>query len=254
MAGSVWVGETRADGTCAIARLDPVTLAVQATVPIKCLLGRPIFAAHDQAIWFIDSTKMDTDLHGAVLRRVDPATNASTDTSIPMASANGYLRSASDGSSLIFVTSAETLFLPAHATAFQSLGCLSDPDAFAADNGAWTWTSDTNTATLSGRNGAITVLPETFPLLGADQGAVYASGGPGSPATSTLWRYPIDGSPGRQIATGATIPRAGGTTDLGYFDDWPLLLGDHAAVKLWLPLSPNAGGDRALDIQWTTVE
>ena len=189
---------------------------------------------------------MDTDLHGAVLRRIDPATNQPTDTSIPMPSANGYLRTASDGSALVFQTNTDALFLAAGATAFRSLESV-DPNVFAVSQGAWAWTSDTNTATLTGPNGAITVLPETFPVLGADAQAIYADGGPGSPATSTLWRYPVDGSPGRQIASGATVPRAGGTTDLDYYDDWPFVIGQHVAVKLWLPLSPNANGDRALE-------
>ncbi len=252
-AGSVWVGEKQPDGTCAIARLDPVTLAVQATIPATCLLGMAYFAAHDNTIWFIDTTKMDVDLHGAVFRRIDPATNAVTDTSIPMESANGYLYESADNASLIFVTNTETWFLAPGATEFETLGKLSDPTQFAADNGAWAWTSDTDTATLSGPNGAITVLPERWYMLGADASAIYANGGPASTTTSTLWRYPIDGTPGQQIATGATVPDAGGTVDLDYFDNWPFLVGSHTVVKLWLPLSPHANGDRALDIQWTPV-
>jgi len=53
-----------------------------------------------------------------------------------------------------------------------------------------------------------------------------------SPATGTLWRYPVDGSPGQQIATGVTVPDAGGRVDLDYFDDWPSLTGSHVALKL----------------------
>jgi hypothetical protein len=76
---SLWVGEFNrpAIGTCQIARLEPTTLAIQATVPTVC--GdqlATIFATVGDDVWFVDNTGAAADLTGQHLRRIDPATNA----------------------------------------------------------------------------------------------------------------------------------------------------------------------------------
>jgi hypothetical protein len=90
-------------------------------------------------------------------------------------------------------------------------------------------------------------------MIGADDQAVYTAGGPGSAGTDTLWRYPADGSAPSQIATGSKVGTALNTADLGYFDDWPFLIGPHAAVKLWLPTSRTDHLNDALDLQWIAL-
>jgi hypothetical protein len=49
------------------------------------------------------------------------------------------------------------------------------------------------------------------------------------------------------------VPTAVNTADLGYFDDSPLLIGQHAAVKLWLPTSRTNRLNDALDLKWIAL-
>ena len=82
-AGSVWVGEFSAPATggfqpCSVSRLDPATLAVQATIPTAChrVWSRTDLAAVGDDVWFVDPTAADATGAGASLRRIDTATNA----------------------------------------------------------------------------------------------------------------------------------------------------------------------------------
>ncbi len=245
--GSVWVGEATG-GSCSILRLDPTSLATQATISIPCFFGSPTFAALGPSIWFIDPSSMDTNLAGAVLLQIDPATNKPTATAAPITYAGGYLFPGTGSTSIVYGYSQDTLFMPLGATTFQSLGPLQSP-LDGVSRGVWTWTSDTDTATLTGPAGPLATIPIDGVMIGADDQAVYTAGGPGSAGDDTLWRYPADGSAPSQIATGSKVGTALNTADLGYFDDWPLLIGSHAAVKLWRPTSRTNHLNYALDLQ-----
>jgi hypothetical protein len=249
--GSVWVGEATG-GSCSILRLDPTTLSTQATISIPCFFHSPTFAALGPSIWFIDPSAMDTNLAGAVLRQIDPATNKPTAIAAPITYAGGNLVAGTGATSIVDGYSQDTLFMPLGATAFQSLGPLQAP-LDGVSRGVWTWTSDTDTATLTGPAGPLATIPIGGSMIGADDQAVYTAGGPGSAGDDTLWRYPADGSAPSQIATGSTVGTALNTADLGYFDDWPFLIGSQAAVKLWLPTSRTNHQDRALDLQWIAL-
>jgi hypothetical protein len=250
--GSVWVGETTADGACSIVRLDPASLATQATISIPCFFGSPTFASLGQSIWFIDPTSMDTNLAGAVLRQIDPATNTPSAIAAPITYGGGSLFTGTGSTSIVYGYSQDTLFMPVSATSFQSLGPLESP-LDGVSRGVWTWTSDPGSATLTGPTGPLATIPIDGSMIGADDQAVYTAGGPGSAGTDTLWRYPADGSAPSQIATGSKVGTAQITADLGYFDDWPFLIGPHAAVKLWLPTSRTDHLNDALDLQWIAL-
>ena len=78
-AGSLWAGEfSRPEiGTCQVSRLDPDTLAEQASVPTVCAdQGLTTLAPVGDAVWFVDSTGAAADGTGQHLRRIDPSTNA----------------------------------------------------------------------------------------------------------------------------------------------------------------------------------
>jgi hypothetical protein len=248
--GSVWVSE-KAAGACTIVRLDPTDLATQATIPIPCFFGTPTFASLGQSIWFVDPTSMDINLGGAVLRQLDASTNQPTAVSAPITYGGGTLHPGIG--SIFYDYSQDTLFMAAGETAFESLGHIDLPVA-GTGRGVWSETSDVTSAVLTGPSGVVATVPIGGQLVGADDQAVYTAGGPGSGSTDSLWRYPADGSaPAQVVATGAQVPTAVNAADLGYFDDSPLLIGQHAAVKLWLPTSRTNRLNDALDLKWIAL-
>ena len=249
-AGSVWVGEKTADGSCTIARLDPASLATQATIPIPCFFGNPALASLGQAIWFIDPSAMDVNLGGAVLRQIDPGTNQPTATAAPIIYGGGYLHPGSG--SIFYSYSQDTLFMAAGDTAFQSVGPLVLPIT-STSRGVWTESSDVTSAILTGPGGVLATVQIGNQLVGADDQAVYTAGGPPSSDSNSLWRYPIDGSAPTQVAAGAQVSRDGNSLMLGFFDDNPPLLEPHAVVKIWLPASSSSNTGRALDVQWSAL-
>ncbi len=81
-AGSVWLPGLKMDANghnCSVTRFDAGTLAEQATIQTPCspFGNAPPTASDGDAVWFVDTSKVDlgTD-QGAVITRIDPATNA----------------------------------------------------------------------------------------------------------------------------------------------------------------------------------
>ena len=68
-----------------------------------------------------------------------------------------------------------------------------------------------------------------------------------------LWRYPADGSTPVWIAQGASVGTANGNEALVYDDDAPPLVGNHALVKIWLPISRTDPLHKTLDVQWVAL-
>jgi len=240
-AGSVWIGEFTGSASCSITRLDPVSLAVEATIPTVCSSqGTELVASGDQ-VWWSDVTGIDADGKGAHLRRIDAATDLTTSDAVALPFAFGELRAApgaifyGDGTTGIFR-------LPTGATAFDPLGTIA---------GLWfptregIWTQSATTARLgTAAGGAERSLPIGGSLISADATGVYVARFDAVDASPQLWRYPVDGSSPVKLATGATLGSGVGQTQLAYFDNDPLILADGAAVKLWLVGNdPNAGAD-----------
>ena len=193
---------------------------------------------------------MDVNLAGAVLRELDPATNQPTATSTPITYGGGCLH-AGDGS-IFYTSSQDTQFMAAGSTAFQSVGPIELP-VTSTSRGVWNESDDVTSAILTGPGGVLSTVPIGAQLVGADDQAVYAAGGPGRSSGNGLWRYPIDGSTPTQVGTDVQVPTVGNPADLGYFDDSPLLFEQQATVKIWLPTSRSSRADHALDVQWSAL-
>ena len=252
-AGSAWVGETTPGGVCSIVRRDATSLAVQASITVPCTFNQPLFKALGQAIWFIDQTAVGTDGKGALLRMIDPATNQVSTTAAPLPYDGGSLVSSTGSTALIYGDIGKvSVFLATGATAFTPLATLQLPFD-AVSRGAWTQDASTGTASLVGPSGVIATIPVGGIIVGADDRAVYVEGAPALDGSGMLWRYPADGSTPVWIAQGAAVGTANGNEALVYDDDAPLLVGDHAIVKIWLPVSRTDPLHKTLDVQWVAL-
>ncbi len=281
-AGSIWAGEfKRGDSGCQVSRLDPATLAVQANVPTICGgQGLTALAAAGDAIWFVDRTGADTSGHGAHLRRIDPARNiidTSADGSVELPfvtdvlGAPGPIRLitnqifTSTSSGLIFGDGQNGAYRFVPGSGIDPLGKPGGSISFgrfAAGDGVW---SQTTVGTFDQPEGTVgfytggsapdTELGVNGYLVGADESAVYSSYAVSDDEADGLWRYPLDGSVGERIATGATVPNGfGGQLRLSYrTPDAPLLIGNHVAVKFWIVASPTENDQAALAMQAAPV-
>ena len=170
--GSVWVGETTADGTCAIARLEPHTLVTAASVPIPCDQGNAAIAALGDDIWYVDASAAGADGTGAVLRRLDPSNQPSTTTiAIPIPLTGTTLTQGTDAASIVLRSNDHALFLAKGAAAFDDLGALPGP-AFGVSAGVWSADPATGVASLNGPGGVVATIPITGHLVGADEHGV----------------------------------------------------------------------------------
>ncbi len=250
--GSVWVGETLADGTCAIARLESHTLVTAATVPIACDQGRTSIAALGDDLWFVDTSAVGPDGTGAVLRRLDPSNQPSSTTiPIPIPVTGTTLLEGTDAASLVLRSNDHALFLAQGAATFADLGPLPG-SAFGVSSGAWSADPATGLATLRGPAGVLATIPIAGHLVGADDEAVLVEV-PGDAADTLTVATPGGGSP-VLVASGSQIDTAAGTTvPLGYQDEWPLVIGGGHAVKLWLPTSRTSPSALAVDAQWASI-
>jgi hypothetical protein len=239
-AGAVWVGELPDGYSCAIARVDPVSLATAATIPIACTVLGPTFAALGDELWFIDPTGVDINGKGAHLRRLDPATNK-PDKAVDLPGLNGYLQSS--GEALFYTTGDDTSYrlLPG-ASAFESIGTVRGV-RFPAHDGIWTEAQDAagNVAAFQRQAGApASTLPIDGPLVGADANGVFVQ--LSDQGTSVLWHVDVAGNP-VEVMRSQNVPTGTGTTDLSFFDDYAPLAQGNRVVKLWLIPSrstPNA--------------
>jgi hypothetical protein len=201
-AGSVWLPGLKTDSSgrnCSVTRFDAVTLAEQATVPIQCSdLGAAI-VSDGSAVWFVDQTKYQASTKkGAVLTRIDPATNA-LGPSVDLPFIDGYLL---DSQGALFYAGPRTQSsgfivgsyyrLTTGASAMESLGQF-NLQPVVSGTGLWVESSDGRSAEYFT---AADVPPITVPIpygeiVGGSATAVYVSV---LETDSTVWRYPIDGS------------------------------------------------------------
>ncbi|HEY4189661.1 MAG TPA: hypothetical protein VGM28_04495, partial [Candidatus Limnocylindrales bacterium] len=250
--GSAWVGELRADGTCAIARFEPHSIAQAATVPITCDQGQAAIAALGNDLWYVDTTGIAADGTGAVLRRLDPSNQpSSTAIPIPIPLSGTTLSEGTEGASIVLSSNDHTLFLAKGAAAFTDLGPLPQP-VFGVSTGVWAVDPAGSTATLHGPTGVLGTVQLGGHLVGADYDGVLVEI-PGSTA-DTLNRAQAGNSYPVLIGSGSQIDTAAGTTvPLGYLDAWPLVVGTDHAIKMWLPTSRTNPSAVGIDAQWSSI-
>ncbi len=272
-AGSLWAGEfKRSDTTyCQVSRLDPVTLAAQASVTSVCSGdGQTDFAAFAGTIWFADPTGADATGNGGHLRRVDPATNRVDTTPggrVDLPFVSSFMNVQGTGS--LFTGTSDGLiygdrqhgwyFLEAGGDAFQRLTLPADVSTpFASGSGVWSQTkrgtsqapeglaafasADATSGAQVGINGI---------LIGADDLALYAEQSDDDAQPDEIWRYPIDRSTPAKLAVSALVPNGfGGTRRLSYRElEVALLVGDHEVVKIWKIPSPTTPDEAAVVLQ-----
>jgi len=251
-AGSLWAGEfARGETGCAIARLDPVSLELQANVPTVCYRFGSAFAALDDAIWFVDPTGADAEGRGAHLRRIDPATNqidAGASVELPFLDEFATITSTPDA--IVYGNRVRGEFrLVAGDGRFESLGQPGDGTFpwFPAGNGVWSQVNDI-AAFYTRPDGPDRQIPIDGRLVGADGSAIYADQSDSEDA-AILWRYPIDGGAPTRIAQGASIPTAFGIDRLTYYDLEPPRIGSDWLVKLWTVMSVDDPTRNSLVLQ-----
>lgn len=231
-AGSVWVGEYTGITSCSITRLDPASLAVQATIETVCASLGTDFAARGDEIWWSDTTGIDADGNGAHLRRIDPATNETTTDAVELPFAFGFLQATPDA--IFYSDNVKGTFrLSAGSTEFEPLGVFAGL-WFPAGEGIWIQ-EGTTVRFVTGADGPERSLPIDGTLVAADSTAVYSERFEPD-GRRLLWRYGVDGGSPVQVATGGTVGSGIEQRQLGYFDNDPFLVtpGGEGAAKLWL--------------------
>jgi hypothetical protein len=265
-AGSLWADEfTRPDKGCAVSRLDPASLAVQATVTTPCSGNdQLLMVPFDDALWVVDPTGADAGGAGAHLRRIDPSTNA-LDTS-PAGSVEMPFLSPGlglfGGGSLLAPTSAAVIMgdnqhgyfrLAKGSSSFEPLGSPNTGyHAFPAADGIWLQTDvgtqeepASHASFFDGPPTATSQLTVQYFVIGADDASVFTAWSESDDQADGLWGNPIDGSPPTLLANAGSVPLAsGGSVRLQYQDPLlPVIVGDNVLVKLWAepsPTDPNA--------------
>lgn len=243
-AGSVWVGEFSGNSAgCSVTRLDPSTLAVQATVATTCTLYSTALAATRDAVWVHDPTGVDADGKGSHLRRIDPASNTlETEVAIPFS----YGSLTASESHVFYGDRGHGNFRIADGgTTIEPIDVPDVGASFPAGDGIWTQQPGgpaLRFATVGGSSQSIEIEGS---LVAADTLAVYAEelGG-----TGRLWRYPLDGSQRAEIATRGS---EGADADLRFgFAGGRLLVGDPGLVGLWQYVSDESTHAVAIAVRW----
>jgi len=255
-AGSVWLPGLKTDANgrnCSVTRLDPTTLAEQATIQTPCSpFGNVDYMASDgDALWYLDESKYDLSTgNGDVVTRIDPSTN-SPGTSVAVPFPGGYME---DSQGAFFYLDAQKGYyrLATGSTTFDLLVTSANAVPRPAGAGLWTQDNTGTTAEYITQSGSVAATVQVGGnLAGGDTKAVYTEvlGNSDSGVTEEqLWRYPIDGSTPTMIATAPTID--GGF--LSYVEDpLPNSNGD-GFLKIWLQ---RVGSDQLQSVllQWTPV-
>ena len=251
-AGSVWVGEFTAPATggfqpCSVTRLDPATLAVQATIPTAChrIWVRTNLAAVGDDVWYVDPTGADASDTGGSLRRIDSATNSVATSAVRIPFADGLLRASA--TALFYGESIKGQFRlrPGESVLTQlgSPGSSALTDGFPAGDGLWAvaggqfglYTSANGpdgTIDLSDADGGL--------LVAADAQSVYVERSAGGGANA-VWRRYLDGRLPIRLAVAPPTADSGiGPVTLLYIDGGPFptfLVGETAVAKLWVEVS-----------------
>jgi len=203
-------------------------------------------------VWWLDRSTSDADGHGAMIRHIDPATNA-VDRSVELPFVNGFL--ASTSTTVIFGDSgpdAGWFRLLAGATAFIPLP-IPDQNVGFHPQGEGVWVQQLQGVGVLSEADYITgsatpdkVIQIDGILSGADDQAIYVEAGG---AEDSLMRYAFDGSAPTTVLSGVTLTTADGARDLGYFDNDPLIIANQKIAKLWLVFNWPAAGTSSVIAQ-----
>ncbi|MBA2718286.1 MAG: hypothetical protein H0U52_03435 [Chloroflexi bacterium] len=259
-AGSVWVAELDAPATggpsCSVARLDPSTLAVQATIPTACQglgLGTDL-AAVGGDVWFVDPSGADAAGAGGVLRRIDPATNRVAAT-VPIPFVGGTLRASAAALFYGDPTKGQFRLRPGE-TALARIGnpgTEAFPAGWPAGDGLWAVTEGglgffsaatgpSGTIDLNDADGGI--------LVGADTESVFIERR-GTSGTNELWRRYLDGRVPVRLATATTAATGIGPLELTYVEGGApsLFVSERALTKVWVLISRTNPAESLLLVQ-----
>ncbi len=255
-AGSVWLPGLKTDANghnCSITRLDAGTLAEQATIQTPCSAFGSVgpVASDGDAVWFEDDSKYDLGTQtGAVITRIDPATNA-PGTSVPLPSVGGNFV---DSQGAFFYEDEQDNYfrLTTGSTAFDSMGSFKAYFSVKpGGTGLWAQGGDHTTALYFSQPGG---TPQATVQIGGDLVAgdakavyedVFANGPSGAPEDQ-LWSYPLDGSTPTEIGVGPTIDG----DSLGYVADPQSITNGDGVLKLWTKRT-GAQQQPVILLQWT---
>ena len=203
-AGSLWaavIAKDASGGKCTVSRLDPGTLATQATLSIPCTAGDPgpRIVSDGSAVWYADTSKLDPSTgQGAVLTRIDPTTGKPGQ-GAPIPLLDGCCRDGM-GSVYCYCASGNLYRLDANGPSFEQVGNY--PQIYPAAGGFWATQGD-SAVFVTDSGATSTTLPLSGQdLVGGDATGFYYEK---SEATIELWRQPADGSPPTQLATAPTF-------------------------------------------------
>ncbi len=254
--GAVWLPGlvTANDNNCSVTRVDPATLAQITTVAVPCSAfgSAPDMASDGDALWYVDATKVDLTTNlGAVLRRIDPTTNApGTSVALPHP---GLSLTDSHGALFLYDTNKNYWRLATGSTSLDAFGKIQGFSFAPGGTGLWVGLSDGKTAEyFTGPGAAAATLQTGGDLVAGDEKAVYveipANDAKTGAFENQLWRYPLDGSAPIEIATAPVLD--GGP--LAYFGDpLPISNGD-GVLKLWVKPSGATPTPTVL-LQWAPV-
>lgn len=260
-AGSVWVGEFTAPATggfqpCSVSRLDPSTLAVQATIPTVCdrvWLGTDLAAVGDD-VWFEDSTIVNASGTGASLRRIDSATNSVAAIGVPVPFPDGELRASA--TALFYGDPGKGQFrLRPGETALTRIGereVNAFPLGLPAGDGLWA-VVDGQLALYTTANGPDRTLDlndaDGGTLVAADSESVYLERSAATGGGRELWRRYLDGRLPVRLAVAGQANTGFGSIDLLYFDLPTLIVGETSVAKLWVHISRTDPAESLLLVQ-----
>jgi hypothetical protein len=208
-------------------------------------------ATDGDALWFVDTSKVDISTNlGAVVTRIDPTTNA-PGTSVQLPSYGGNWL---DSQGAIFwIDNNRTYWrLTTGSTTLESMGTLPNT-ARPGGTGLWVGSSDGKTAQYYTAAGGPPATVQTGgSVVASDSKAVYAdvfANGPSGAPEDELWRYPLDGSTPTEIAVGPILD--GGTLSFSG-DPMPLAPGD-GVMKIWTTHSGSQSLSLIL-LEWAPVK
>jgi hypothetical protein len=238
--GSLWLAEDDPTGNnkCSLERLDPATLAQQATIPVGCGLTGVQAAPVADGVWWLDGSTADGDGHGGMIRHIDPATNT-VDRSVVVPFVSGFL--GSSPTTVIYGSSDEGsgwFRLLQGATSFTSMTLPGQTfGLYAQGEGVWfqpvqNLGPQPEADFYTSGSAPDKSIPIDGTLVGANDQAIYVDSPNSNP--DSLMRYPFDGSATTAALTGATLTTSNGDHDLGYFDNDPLIIANGKVAKLWL--------------------
>jgi hypothetical protein len=259
--GSVWLPGLVTDSNgdrCSVTRFDASTLTQGATIALPCSPQTPQIASDGSAIWFVDTTKYDVpSKKGAVLTRIDPATNG-LGPSVALPSDSGRLED-SQGAVFFLDTGLDrgSYRLTSGAPAMDSLGVFNVQTVVAAGTGLWVTSADGQAAEYFTAAGTpqVTLPMSAGKLVAGDATAAYldilGQDSTGGRTSDNLWRYPIDGSAPTMLASAPIVDGEGYSYSSAYQP--PPVANGHGIALL---MSVNVSGAKTpwVILQWAPLK